>query len=94
MPGSTRSWFISYHYQSVYRNIDGGFQFGPGTDAFEIIDVHPAKYIAKMRVEHNAWREGKKKMPGDRGPDWILRLWSAIPIAPSDITPTVTEAFE
>lgn len=93
MPGATRSWFISYAFRPVHRKALGGFQFGEVCDAFAIVAGHPARFIAKLKNDHNAWRAGKLKPNSDRS-DEILRLYSAIPLTDSDINPAVLEAFE
>lgn len=93
-PEPTR-WLISYTYRPVWRLGSGQIDHGPPSPGLELIDEHPAVYLANARLRLTRLLEGEfSARTEDNRADEIVTLHCAIPVPDGTLTVEQAEAFE
>jgi hypothetical protein len=91
---SNAKWLISYRYRArFWRTADGGSSSVSAVDTIEVIDVHPAVFVANSKI---AMREIDGKRPtvvGKRLPDTIERVYFAMEIPAGTLTAEQEDAL-
>lgn len=86
-------WLVSYEYEACYLG-ERGVRHNAPVRTVVILDEHPARYFARLRVAYNALTSigYNPKAPLERADD-VRCIFAAIPVPPGLLTADEIEAL-
>ena len=74
-------WLISFRYHACFRDRNFTLRREPPSDAVELIDVHPAVYVAETRRQLQALQDAEiDRLSHDNRAAEITRVYGAIEV--------------